>query len=230
MTIFLNKNCFPLPLNPPFFPPFSPPQTPPLYPPNYPPVSPTPFINKNTSYFYCALAQFVEKGLTFLRIHALNRIIMDSLNFKVLKNGYENNIVAPAKGDAGWDLIAASDPVITYSNDKNSVLYIEYDTGVVIQPPESFFTLLFPRSSISKYTLSFANSVGVIDAGYRNSIKVRFRLTDGKKITKNSILYKKGDKIAQVIFTPMFNLLAHQTESLEGSERGLAGFGERTGS
>jgi deoxyuridine 5'-triphosphate nucleotidohydrolase len=156
---------------------------------------------------------------------------MEQLNFKVLKNGFENNIIAPAKGDAGWDLVASSDPIFVFANGKSkNVLYVEYDTGVVIQPPEGFYTLLFPRSSISKYTLALANSVGVIDAGYRNSIKLRFRLTDGKKVTKNSILYKKGDKIGQIIFTPMFQLLAHQTESLESSDRGLSGFGERTGS
>lgn len=151
-------------------------------------------------------------------------------NFKVLKNGSENNLIAPAKGDAGWDLIASSDPEFVFSDDgKKNLLYVEYDTGVVIQPPEGFFTLLFPRSSISKYNLALANSVGVIDAGYRNSIKLRFKYTGKGKVTKNALIYKKGDKIGQLIFTPLFALSAHQTESLDASERGLGGFGS-TGS
>lgn len=155
---------------------------------------------------------------------------MDQTSFKVLKNGNENNLIPPAKGDAGWDLVASSDPNIIYSDDKNkNILYIEYDTGVVIQPPNGFYTLVFPRSSISKYELSLANSVGVIDAGYRNSIKLRFRFV-GKRFSKNSLIYKKGDKIGQLIFMPMFAFSAHQTDSLDESERGLAGFGERTGS
>lgn len=150
-------------------------------------------------------------------------------SFKVLKNGFENNLIAPAKGDVGWDLIAASDPEIIFSDEKKkNILYIEYDTGVVIQPPNGFYTLLYPRSSISKYELSLANSVGVIDSGYRNSIRLRFRFV-GKKFTKSSLIYKKGDKIGQLIFNPMFSLSAHQTDSLEESDRGLAGFGERTG-
>jgi dUTP pyrophosphatase len=107
-------------------------------------------------------------------------------------------------------------------------LYIEYDTGVVLQPTNGFYTLLFPRSSISKYELSLANSVGVIDSGYRDTIKLRFRFL-GKKFSKNSLIYKQGDKVGQLIFMPMFNFLAHRTESLSDSERGLAGFGERTG-
>lgn len=153
-----------------------------------------------------------------------------STNFKVLKNGNENNLIAPAKGDAGWDLVACSDAEFVYAdNAKKNLLYIEYDTGVVIQPPDGFFTLLFPRSSISKYNLALANSVGVIDAGYRNSIKLRFRYTGKGKITKNSLIYKKGDKIGQLIFTPLLSLSAHQTENLDASERGLGGFGS-TGS
>ena len=154
---------------------------------------------------------------------------MDQTSFKVLKNGFENNLIAPAKGDAGWDLVASSDPEIIYSDDKKkNILYIEYDTGVVLQPPSGFYTLLFPRSSVSKYELGLANSVGVIDAGYRNTIKLRFRFL-GKKFSKNSLIYKKGDKIGQLIFFPMFAFSAHQTELLDESERGLASFGERTG-
>ncbi len=154
---------------------------------------------------------------------------MDQLSFKVLKNGNENNLIAPAIGDAGWDLIANSDPEIVYSDDKKkNILYIEYDTGVTVQPPQGFFTLLFPRSSISKYELALCNSVGVIDSGYRNSIKLRFRFL-GKRFSKNSLIYKKGDKIGQLIFTPMFSVSAHQTESLDSSERGNGGFGS-TGS
>ena len=151
-------------------------------------------------------------------------------NFKVLKNGSENNIIAPAKGDAGWDLVASSDPEFVYSDkQKKNLLYIEYDTGVVIQPPSGCFTLLFPRSSISKYNLALANSVGVIDAGYRNSIKLRFRFTSKGKITKNSVIYKKGDKIGQLIFIPLMEVCAYQTDTLDSSERGLGGFGS-TGS
>ena len=154
---------------------------------------------------------------------------MEQTSFKVLKNGFENNLIAPAKGDAGWDLIASSEPEIIFCDEKKkSILYIEYDTGVVLQPTNGFYSLLFPRSSISKYELVLANCVGVIDSGYRNTIKLRFRFL-GKKLSKNSLIYKKGDKIGQLIFMPMFNCSAHQTEVLDDSERALAGFGERTG-
>lgn len=167
----------------------------------------------------------LEKLLTRTTIGGTVCPMSQNLAFKILKNGHENNLLTPAKGDVGWDLVASSEPQIVYTDDsKKTVLYVEYDTGVAIQPPESFFALVFPRSSISKYELSLANSVGVIDAGYRNSIKLRFRFL-GKKLTKKSLIYQKGDKIGQLVFMPSFNLSAHQTDSLEDSQRGLGGFG-----
>jgi dUTP pyrophosphatase len=66
-------------------------------------------------------------------------------------------------GDAGLDLVAISR--------KETDNYIEYGTGLAIEIPDGFVGLLFPRSSISKMGLSLANSVGVVDSGYRGGIK-----------------------------------------------------------
>lgn len=62
--------------------------------------------------------------------------------------------------DAGLDLVATSSSEDEYGN---SV----YGTGLAMAIPEGHVGLLFPRSSVSKTALSLANSVGVIDAGYR---------------------------------------------------------------
>ena len=168
----------------------------------------------------------VEKPLTSSNMMINSLVMEQSLNFKVLKNGQENNLIPPAKGDAGWDLVAASEPTFVYpENSKGKTpLFVEYDTGVVIQPPDGFFTLLFPRSSISKYQLSMANSVGVIDNGYRNTIKLRFRYL-GKGAPKADSIYKVGDKIGQLVFLPMMTFSAYQTETLDSSDRGQGGFG-----
>lgn len=61
------------------------------------------------------------------------------------------------KGDAGLDLTCTR---IEFDSYGNLVCY----TGLAVKIPEGFVGLLFPRSSISKTTLSLANSVGVIDA------------------------------------------------------------------
>ena len=140
-----------------------------------------------------------------------------------IQTGIENMIAPQNKGDAGIDIIASKNPAISgeiwhgawYKN----ISYIEYDTDIRMSQlkPYSKYCLLFPRSSISKYNLSLANSVGVIDSGYNNSIKVRFNYLfqpedmRGMDNEPNGItvlvgcvnpskIYKKGDKIAQLIF------------------------------
>jgi dUTP pyrophosphatase len=150
-------------------------------------------------------------------------------------------------GDAGCDLIAYSDPVIVgetktpKSKLYSSVSYIEYDTNVTVAPEDEsqYFSLVYPRSSISKYNLSLANSVGVVDSGYRDTIKVRFRylwqpkdlITTGDdnkefyiKIDKETI-YKKGDKVAQLVWASHNKLYMEFTDTVPLSDRAYGGFG-----
>ena len=65
-------------------------------------------------------------------------------------------------GDAGLDLKAIS---ITVTED-----YIEYGTGLAIEIPYGFAAFIYPRSSISNYSLILANSVGVIDSKQMNKL------------------------------------------------------------
>jgi dUTP pyrophosphatase len=150
-------------------------------------------------------------------------------------------------GDAGCDLIAYSDPVIVgetktpKSKLYSSISYIEYDTNVTVAPEDEsqYFSLVYPRSSISKYNLSLANSVGVVDSGYRDTIKVRFRylwqpkdlITTGEdnkefyiKIDKETI-YKKGDKVAQLVWASHNKLYMEFTDTVPLSDRAYGGFG-----
>jgi dUTP pyrophosphatase len=131
------------------------------------------------------------------------------------------------KDDSGHDLYAISDGVV-----KNS--YIEYETGIAIEPSEGYHTNVYPRSSISDTDLVLANSVGLVDNGYRNTIKVRFkvipRLThdkDGNWVVanKNPIIYHKGDKIAQLVFHPTVPVELVKVDELADSERSTNGFG-----
>lgn len=115
--------------------------------------------------------------------------------------------------DAGFDLVATSR---SYSMDKFS----EYGTGLAVEIPEGYVGLLFPRSSISKYGLQLANSVGVIDPGYLGEIKLRFYSK-----CKTSGMYLVGDKIGQLIIMPYPTVEFEECEDLEESDRGVGGFG-----
>lgn len=115
--------------------------------------------------------------------------------------------------DAGMDLVAIS------MNDTDE--YIEYDTGIALEIPKGYVGLVFPRSSVSKLDLVQANSVGVIDSSYRNSIKVRF-----KKLKDDGVCrYVPGERIAQLIILPYPMIGFNEVEKLSDSDRGLGGFG-----
>ena len=156
-------------------------------------------------------------------------------------------------GDAGYDITASEDPTIvgtkTQSGSYTSVDYIEYETNVAIAPENEnqYYSLIYPRSSISKYNLILANSVGIVDSGYRNTIKLRFKYISqpedlelivskaqdnedsvfslaGVKINQEKI-YKKGDKIGQIVFMGHNQPFVDFTHDLPPSDRALDGFG-----
>ena len=116
--------------------------------------------------------------------------------------------------DAGADLTAVS-------REWNEELKCWiYGTGIATEIPEGYVGLVFPRSSIRKYTLAQCNAVGVIDSSYRGEIMVSYKLTsDVEKI------YNIGDKIAQLIILPYPEVSYTEVESLSETDRGENGHG-----
>jgi dUTP pyrophosphatase len=133
---------------------------------------------------------------------------------KIKVKKLNENAVIPKyakEGDAGLDLTA-----ITQEFDDNG--NVCYDTGLSIEIPEGFLGLIFPRSSISKYTLSLSNAVGVIDSGYRGSILLKFRIEGEKR-------YKVGEKVGQLIILPFPYVTLLESDQLSDTVRGVSGFG-----
>lgn len=121
-------------------------------------------------------------------------------------------------------------------NGKLNEMFIEYDTGIALDIPEGYDIQVFPRSSISKYDLVLANCTGIIDNGYKDSVKCRFKIlySHSELMNDNLVkprskedlkLYKKGDRIAQFTLVKKVNYKLEETDSLSESERGLGGFG-----
>jgi dUTP pyrophosphatase len=118
-------------------------------------------------------------------------------------------------GDAGADLVATS---VDFSR-KNQVVY---GTGIAVEIPEGMVGLVFPRSSVRNYDLSMANSVGVIDSGYRGEIMVTFNILNLHTV-ENS--YQIGDRIAQLIIMPVPLTKYVEVEELSETQRGQQGHG-----
>jgi len=114
------------------------------------------------------------------------------------------------EGDAGMDVVAINKRV----TDK----FIEYGTGLSFEVPPGYVMLVFPRSSVSKKDLVLANSVGVLDSGYRGELLIRFQSVGEDH-------YEIGDRVAQIMILPYPKIEFEEVESLEDSERGIGGWG-----
>lgn len=117
------------------------------------------------------------------------------------------------ESDAGLDLTATT---IMHETDT----HIVYGTGLAFEIPDGFVGLVFPRSSIRKYGLVMANSVGVIDAGYRGEVQVSFVKAD-----YGGQFYHVGDRIAQLIILPHPQIKLIEATELSETERGSGGHG-----
>ena len=127
------------------------------------------------------------------------------------------NAVIPSyakDGDAGMDLVATR--IIS-----NTTFDVSYGTDLAMEIPNGFVGLVFPRSSIRKYELALSNSVGVIDSGYRGEIQATFKKTNGL----DSLSYKVGDRIAQIMIIPHPPIEFKEVDDLSETERGDGGFG-----
>jgi deoxyuridine 5'-triphosphate nucleotidohydrolase len=81
----------------------------------------------------------------------------------------DERAVIPSKArysDAGYDLTIISE----YKRlSKNTAIY---DTGIQLEIPNGYYVEIVPRSSISRSGYMLANSVGIIDQGYRGNLYI----------------------------------------------------------
>ena len=123
-------------------------------------------------------------------------------------------------GDAGMDLRAAVYAVLKPGE------RCRIPTGIALAIPDGYAGFVQPRSGLAALTgLSFVNSPGLIDSGYRGEIQVVAINLDWQE----PIEIRRGDKIAQLVILPVPQATLTEVEHLPASDRGDGGFGS-TGS
>jgi len=129
------------------------------------------------------------------------------------------NAVLPTRaheGDAGLDLYACESAHIG-PGERWSV-----GTGVAVEIPEGHAGLVLPRSGLAKKSgIALVNSPGLIDSGYRGEIRVLLLNTDPADLFRVA----PGDRIAQLVITPIVLAEPVEREALAESARGEGGFG-----
>ena len=137
---------------------------------------------------------------------------MKTLN-ETATNMYENHGHFHA-GDAGLDLYVLEDITI----ESGETLPIKL--GVACEPDNGKAYFLMPRSSISKTPLRLANSIGLIDGGYRGELMA---MCDN--IKSESYTAEKGQRLFQIVACDCSPITYELVNELSETTRGSGGFG-----
>jgi dUTP pyrophosphatase len=119
-------------------------------------------------------------------------------------------------GDAGADIVTRVD--LTLEPGERALA----PTGIAIALPNGYAAFAHPRSGLAiKHGVSMVNTPGTIDAGFRGELQVILINLDPRE----SITFKRGDRIAQLVFQKVEHADFVEVEELPGSGRSDGGFG-----
>ena len=141
---------------------------------------------------------------------------MDKIKVKKLRE----NAQLPTYGtefSAGADLYAclAGDVTILPGETK------KIPTGLAMEIPVGYAGLIYARSSLgTKRGLAPANKVGVVDSDYRGEFMIFLHNHGTEPQT-----IQHGDRVAQLLVTPVFTPGFVEADSLSDTVRGTGGFG-----
>lgn len=118
---------------------------------------------------------------------------------------------------AGVDLYAAITADVTITPGKWALI----PTGIAISMPSDCEAQIRPRSGLAlRHGITLLNSPGTIDADYRGEIQlIVINLGDKEYILK------RGERIAQMVFTRILQPQFIEVEDLDETQRGTGGFG-----
>lgn len=141
---------------------------------------------------------------------------MDKIAVKRLRP----NAILPTYGSleaAGADLYACLDVPVTVAPGES----VFVPTGLAMEIPRGCAGLIYARSGLaSKRGLAPANKVGVVDSDYRGEFMVVLHNHGSEPQT-----VEHGERIAQLVITPVFTPGFMEAEELSDTSRGSGGFG-----
>lgn len=118
-------------------------------------------------------------------------------------------------GDAGFDLVTSLDI------DLGPGERVVAPTGLAVAIPDGFAGLVLPRSGhAARHGVGVVNAPGLVDSGYRGEIKV-ILINHGS----DSVRFARGERIAQLMITPVPSVVLTEVDRLDETERGAGGFG-----
>jgi len=120
-------------------------------------------------------------------------------------------------GDAGVDLYAREGAVLEPGGGRASI-----PTGVAVAIPVGYGGFVQPRSGLAlRHGVTCLNTPGLVDAGYRDEIRVLLVNTDPSEPFE----VRRGDRIAQLVVQRVETVEWDVVDALPDSARGLGGWG-----
>ena len=147
--------------------------------------------------------------------------MMQKIQLKILDSRLGDIIELPdyaTTGSAGLDLRACLESKITIS--PQETVLIPTGLAIYISDP-TLAAVLLPRSGLGhKHGIVLGNLVGLIDSDYQGQVFVSC-WNRGQTSFEIGI----GDRIAQMVFVPVVQVVFEHVEDFTNSERGEGGFG-----
>ena len=162
-------------------------------------------------------------------------IFITNKNDKEIIFKYHQKIELNNFQDSGFDIFMPNDGIHYLSDTKNTMVRIDgarfLGLGLkccMLKKGVPCGYYLYPRSSISKTKMRLANSVGIIDAGYRGEIIAAVDTIGvyGSEETLGGI--RKYDRYFQICapnLSPFSVRIVDSEDELGQTERGCGGFG-----
>ena len=139
---------------------------------------------------------------------------------KVLIKKLDPSVILPeykTNGASGMDLIAFIKKPISVKSKTSSLI----PTGLSVAFHENYELQIRPRSGLAaKNNITVLNTPGTIDSDYRGEIKVII-YNHGK----DNFIINNGDRIAQMVISPIIKVELEEVQNLPKTIRGEGGFG-----
>lgn len=153
--------------------------------------------------------------------------------YKEIVENYNNESIKNSEDyrDSGFDLFITGNVLTKMSSSKKGD-QIKINHGVMCEvykkdpstgntKPSGYY--LYPRSSISKTPFRLANSVGIIDSGYRGNLIAKVDKTKDEKYEVSESDLVRMFQIVMPDMSPLTSITIKET--LSSTERGSGGFG-----
>lgn len=118
---------------------------------------------------------------------------------------------------AGMDIRAALEEPVKLHPGKRKLI----STGLKMALPDGYEAQIRPRSGLAyRHGITMLNTPGTIDSDYRGEVKVL-----AVNLGEETFVINHGDRIAQMVVSPVTQAQIKEVEDLSETERADGGFG-----